>query len=154
MRTSEPVSQSVIQLVDDQLLSAVLRGRWVPARRAGVFTTGYWYVRLCQAVIGGPASRGVLSGPFAALPEPVRQRAIARLLELPQSIGLLSLRELGPEIGRLRQRHDLNILGMEALAAASVLGAEVVLSASSPRLEDALRTEGLDVTVAGTAWRR
>lgn len=63
------------------------------------------------------------------------------VLELPESVGLLSLRELAPLIGRLRQRHDLNILGMEALAAAVHLEGDVYLSSPSPRLESALRAE-------------
>jgi hypothetical protein len=89
----------------------------------------------------------VLSGPFASLPHDARARAIEGLLTLPASIGLLSLRDLGPVIGQLRVRHDLNILAMEALAAASRLEAEVFLSAPSPRLLDALRAEGRTATV-------
>jgi hypothetical protein len=137
----------VIQLVDDQLLSAVLRGTAPPDPRAGVFTTGFWYVRLCHAVLGAADRTGVLSAPFAALPRPQRDRATQLLVELPDSIGLLSLRALAPSIGRLRSRHDLNILGMEALAAAIQLQADVYLSAASPRLEAALRSEGLRVEV-------
>jgi hypothetical protein len=94
-----------------------------------------------------PSERGVLSGPFASLPGEGRARAIEGLLTLPASIGLLSLRELGPLIGRLRARHDLDILAMEALAAATRLGAEVFLSAPSPLLLDALRAEGRTPTV-------
>jgi hypothetical protein len=137
----------VTQLVDDQLLSNILRGAAPPKHRTPVFTTGYWYVRLCQAVLGAADRTGVLSAPFAALPAPARARAMHGLLELPESIGLLSLRELGAEIGQQRRRHDLNILGMEALAAAVRLGADVYLSAQSPRLEAALRAEGCSVTV-------
>lgn len=137
------------QLVDDQLLSAILRGAAPPKRRTPVFTTGYWYVRLCQAVLGAADRTGVLSAPFAALPIPARERAMDGLLELPDSIGLLSLRELGAVIGQQRRRHDLNILGMEALAAAVRLDADVYLSASSPRLEAALHAEGCRVTVVG-----
>ena len=137
----------MIQLVDDQLLSRLLRGLAPPKRRAEVYTTGYWYVRLCQAVLGASDRTGALSGPFAALPPEARDRATRGLLELPDSIGLLSLRELGPLIGQLRQRYELNILGVEALAAATRLGAQVFLSASSPRLEAALRAEGHRVTV-------
>lgn len=137
----------MIQLVDDQLLSGVLRGAAPPNSDARVFTTGYWYVRLCQAVLGAAYRIGVLSGPFAALPGPARERAIQSLLELPDSIGLLSLRILAPTIGQLRQRHDLNIVGMEALAAATELQADVYLSATSPRLEAALRAENLRVVV-------
>lgn len=135
------------QLVDDQLLSGILCGASPPKRRSPVFTTGYWYVRLCQAVLGAAHRTGVLSAPFAALPPDARVRALQGLLELPDSIGLLSLRDLGPLIGQQRQRYDLNILGMEALAAAIQLTADVYLSARSPRLEAALQAEGRRVTV-------
>lgn len=137
----------MIQLVDDRLLSGVLRGLPPPDAAARVFTTGYWYVRLCQAVLGAADRTGVLSGQFAALPKASRERATQGLLELPDSIGLLSLRTLAPVIGQLRQRHELNILGMEALAVAIELQADVYLSVTSPRLEAALRAEGLRVAV-------
>ena len=137
----------MIQLIDDQLLGTVLRGDRPPRRRAQVFTTGYWYVRLCQAVLGAGGRTGVLSGPFAALPAEARDRATRRLLELPETVGLVSLRDLAPLIGQLRQRHDLNILGMEALAAAVQLEAATYLSAPSPRLQDALRAEGRRVEI-------
>lgn len=137
----------MIQLVDDQRLSAILRGHPPPNPAARVFTTGYWYVRLCQAVLTATDQPGRLSGPFLDLPEPARSRAIDTLLTLPEEIGLMSLRDLGPSIGRLRSRHQLNILGMEALAAAIRLEAQVHLSANSPKLEAALDAEGLTVTV-------
>ena len=135
-----------VALVDDQLLSGVLRGT-ADGRLGGrqLYTTGCWYVRLCQAVLGRSAVRGVLSGPFDELSAPVRQRALATLLELPNEVGLVSLRELGPEIGRLRRDHTLNILSAEALAAAVYLQAEVHLAAPSPSLEDALGVEGIEV---------
>ena len=135
------------QLLDDQLLGRVLRGADPPRPDAEIYTTGYWYVRLCQAVLGASERTGVLSGPFGALPDDARARAVEGLLALPPSIGLLSLRDLGPLIGRLRVRHNLNILGMEALAAASRLEAQVFLSVPSPRLIDALRAEGRTATV-------
>lgn len=135
------------QLVDDQLLSGILRGASPPKRRAPVYTTGYWYVRLCQAVLGAADRPGTLSGPFLALPEPVRERAVNALLQLPDSVGLVSLRELAPLIGHHRRRHDLNILGMEVLAAAVHLEADVYLSAPSPRLEAALDAEGRRVKI-------
>jgi hypothetical protein len=137
----------VIQLVDDQRLGAILRGDPLPNPDAAVFTTGYWYVRLCRAVLTATAQAGKLSGPFVGLPEPARSRAIGALLALPETIGLVSLRDLGPSIGRLRSRHQLNILGMEALAAAIHLEAQVLLSVNSPKLEAALEAEGLPVAV-------
>ena len=137
----------MIQLLDDQLLGQVLRGADPPRPGAEVYTTGYWYVRLCQAVLGATERAGVLSAPFASLPDAARARAIAGLLALPPTIGLVSLRDLGPRIGQLRARHHLNVLSMEALAAASQLEADVFLSAPAPRLLEALATEGRTATV-------
>lgn len=135
------------QLVDDQLLGGILRGRRPPRPRHEVFTTGYWYVRLCQAVLNVSDRPGVLSAPFTALPAMAQARALQAVMELPEDIGLVSMRELAPVIGRLRREYELNILGMEVLAAASYLQADVFLSASSPRLQDALATENLHVEV-------
>jgi hypothetical protein len=138
-----------VVLIDDQQLSAVLRGS--PPRitaRKQIFTTGYWYVRLCQAVLGRTGTSGTLSRPFTHLPASAREQAAAALLELPREIGLLSLRDLGPRMGQLRARHTLNVLGMEALAAAVQLEATVILSAPSPKLEAALEVEGVTVRMS------
>ena len=137
------------QIVDDQLLSELLRGYRPPRPGEPVYTTGYWYVRLCQAVLGATERTGTLSQSFASQPASLRDQAIRRLLELPDEIGLISLRTLGPLIARHRRRHRLNALGSEALAAAAHLGASVFLSVPSPRLTDALRAEGLHVEVIG-----
>ena len=67
--------------------------------------------------------------------------------ELPDEIGLISLRELAPVIAQLRSRHQLNILSIEAVAAAVYLGATVGLSTRSPRLEAALTAEGRAVEI-------
>ena len=68
-------------------------------------------------------------------------------MQLPDAIGLVSLRELAPLIGQLRAQHDLNILGMEVLASAIHLDADVYLSTPSPRLEESLRRESRHVEV-------
>lgn len=133
-------------LVDDRYLSEVLRDTEVPQLDGGdLFTTGYWYVRLCQAVLGGRTTSGVLSGPFASLPEDLRSRATAAVMQLLGPIGLVSLRELAPLMGRLRQDHSLNVLGMEALAAAKYLDADVFLRTATPQLQAALAHEDLSV---------
>ena len=140
-----------VALVDDQLLGAVLRG-CAPGDLGSkqLFTTGYWYVRLCQAVLTAQQRHGALSRPFADLPAGLRSRALEAVLELPLEIGLVSLLELAPTTARLRERHQLNILSIEALAAASHLRAEVFLSAESPRLADALAQENLCVEIVST----
>ena len=135
------------QIVDDRLLGELLRGSRPPRTDEAVYTTGYWYVRLCQAVLGASDRTGALSQPFAGQAPVMRERAIRRVLELPDEIGLVSLRTLGPLIARHRRRHRLNALGSEALAAAVHLEASVFLSVPSPLLEDALRDEGLHVEV-------
>ena len=137
------------QIVDDQLLSELLRGGRPPRPGEPVYTTGFWYVRLCQAVLGASERTGALSQPFVGQPPNLRDQAFRRLLELPDEIGLVSLRTLGPLIAHHRRRHRLNALGSEALAAAAHLEASVFLSVTSPRLEDALRAEGLHVEVTG-----
>ncbi len=132
-----------VALIDDQALGRVLRGTVPgPLRRFDLATTGYWYVRLCQAVLRATARAGVLSAPFTGLPPAMRDRAVEAVLELPEAVGLVSLRDLAPAIGRLRTRHALNILGLEAVAAADRLDAVVFLSTPSPRLEAALADEG------------
>ena len=139
-------------LVDDQVLAAHLRGRSVlPSSEEAVFTTGYWYVRLCLAV--SRRAGGALSGPFAALPPERRHAAVAAVLELPAEIGLLSLRQLGPLIGELAARHPpMNILSREALAAAVELSATVVVAEGNenPALLAALDTERLAATIVAT----
>jgi hypothetical protein len=137
-----------ISLIDDQLLGQVLRGQIPsPLGSTELYTTGYWYVRLCQAVLGANERPGVLLRPFSDLPPDMRTRATQAVLELPTEIGLLSLRELAPTIALLRRRYRLNILGLEALAVAVRLQADVFLSANSPLLEAALMSESLSVTV-------
>jgi hypothetical protein len=131
-------------LIDDRALSELLRSE--RSIDGPVYTTGLWYVRLCQAILGnnGP-TKGQLSGPIASLPEPAQRAAIRSLLALPESIGLVSLRDLAPTIAELRTRHQLNLLSIEALAAAKVLNARVLLTTPSPRLEAALTAEGLNL---------
>jgi hypothetical protein len=141
----------VTLLVDDQILAAHLQGRVATPSGEALYTTGYWYARLCLAVIR--RAGGTLSGPFAALPPRWRKAAVSAVLELPEGIGLLSLRQLGPLIGELGTRHQpMNVLTREALAAAVELSAEVLIAAGNENrtLIAALETEGLSVTITPT----
>ena len=135
-----------VALLDDHVLSAELQGRG-PSLAAPLHTTGLWYVRLCQAVVR--ARGGVLSRPYTDLPEPLRAPALAAVLGLPARIGLVSLRHLAPTMAQLSERHRLNLLAREALAAAVALDATLVLSASnpSPALRTAADREGVPVRV-------
>lgn len=129
------------QLVDDRILSSVLGGGSPPQPSEPIYTTGYWYLRLCRAVLGAPGPYGVLSRSFPTLSEPRREQVLQALLELPPEIGLVSLRTLGPSAGRLSRRHNLNALSLEALAAAVHLEADVYSSVPSPRLQAALNAQ-------------
>lgn len=137
------------QLVDDRLLVDLLGGGDSPQPSEAVWTTGYWYVRLCRAVLGSTGPAGVLSTSFAAVPEALHAQALRALLELPAEIGLVSLRTLGPLIGQLSRRHRLNALGIEVLAAAVHLEADVYLSAPAPRLQEALLAEHRHAEIVG-----
>ena len=135
-------------LVDDQVLAAHLRGLSPFPAGEAVFTTGYWYVRLCLAV--HRRAGGSLSGPFGALPPARRRAAVADVLALPEDIGLLSLRHLAPRMAALADRHPpMNILSREAVAAAVELSATVVIAEGNenPALLAALATEDLHADV-------
>ena len=137
------------QLVDDRVLAGLLQGEAPPESGQPVYTTGCWYVRLCQAALSSTVS-GTLSGSFAELPPKLIPRALHSLLELPEDIGLVSLRTLATLIGRLRSRHrQLNLLSVEALAAALHLNADVYLLTPSPPLQHALAAEGRRVVILG-----
>ena len=107
----------------------------------------YWYYRACRAAISGGG--GQLAGPFAALGVEQQAAAIRAMLQLPEEIGLPEPRALVPEMVGIHRRHPgLNLLNVEAAAAASLLQAEVLLSprAVTGILPSVLGTEGI-------AWR-
>lgn len=119
-----PISRS---LIDDRLLVARLVGEKIRLPRAGLTTTSYWYCRACRAAIVGGA--GQLSGPFALLESREQAAAIATLLSLPEDIALPDPRELVPAMVAMHQRHpQLNLMTLEAAAAAGLFGARVLLS--------------------------
>jgi bifunctional DNA-binding transcriptional regulator/antitoxin component of YhaV-PrlF toxin-antitoxin module len=114
-------------LVDDQTLSALLRGDQ-PWPDDEVFTTGHWYLRLCQAVVRGAG--GAPSGPLLSLPALRRERALRSVLELPDAVRILDWRVVAPVMATQLDGagRGLNLLSREALAAASILQAQVVMA--------------------------
>ena len=116
-------------LIDDRLLVTHLTGGAVVARqsKARLHTTTYWYYRACRAAsLGGT---GQLSGPFALLAADDQARAIAAMLALPDEIGLPDPRPLVPAMVDITSRYPrLNLMDVEAVAAAQVLDARVLLS--------------------------
>ena len=136
-------------LIDDHVLGRLLTDSLRTADRravrgSDVFTTGCWYYRLCHAV-RSDAVIGALSGPFHGVPPALRSEAVAALVALPDSVGLRSLRTLAPLMAELVEAHPLNLLALEALAAATNLGATVVVDSTNRSLAllAALETSGL-----------
>ncbi|MCC5950908.1 MAG: hypothetical protein JJU45_02315 [Acidimicrobiia bacterium] len=133
-------------LVDDRLLVAHLTGSRVLGRlRASLHTTTYWHYRACRAAVLGAG--GQLSGPFEGLDEVDQGRAIAAMLHLPDTISLPDPRPLVPAMVDISSRHPrLNVMNVEAAAAARLLGARVLLSppTANGALAPVLDTEGLE----------
>lgn len=142
-------------LVDDHLLLRILLDDEPPSLRpagAMIATTGLWYHRLCRALMG-QAVVGSMSRRLGAVDQHLAARAVAAVIDLPATIELLSLRTLGWPMGQLvSERTRLNLLSLEALAAARHLEAEVCLAAAddNPPLQAAASALGIPVrTLAG-----
>lgn len=119
-------------------------------RGGGLLTTGSRYYRLCGA-LQDPDIVGSRSGPVAQLPRELREEVVRRVVRLPSSIGLVSLRELAWSAAGLGRRHGLNLLAWEALAAAVTSTAAIATAEEHlpPRLATAARSERVRVYAAG-----
>lgn len=128
------------RLLIEELLLGLRRGRRPPQ----LCTTSSWYFRACRAAVVGAG--GHLSGPFEQLPATEQGEAILGLLDLREDIVLPEPRVTVPAMARLAGRHPrLNLLNLEAAAAAAALGAEVWLStpAVDGVLPSVLEAEGI-----------
>lgn len=118
-------------VVDDHLLLRILLDDEPPELRPGgepISTTGLWYHRLCRALTDQTV-RGVISKSLGDVDALTAGRAIGAIIELPEAIGLTSLRSLGWAMAELiASGVRLNLLSLEALAAAEQLGAEICLA--------------------------
>ena len=148
------MTPTALLLVDDHLLLSVLLGTESAELRphgATLWTTGLWYHRLCRA-LSNTAVTGSMSRQLGHVDEALATAAIQALVELPDRIGLLSLRSLGwPMAEFLEGGERLNLLSLEALSAAIALGAEVCLSPADdnrPLRESAAR-HGIGVRTCG-----
>jgi hypothetical protein len=132
-------------LFDDRALVAHLVGERLPvARDAERFTSTYFYFRACRAVAAGAGGR--LSGPFEQLDPERRAAALDHMLTLPDDVGLPDPRQMVPLMVGVQRRHpNLNVLNTEAVAAALLLGATMVLGPATAggQLEAVLPVEGV-----------
>jgi hypothetical protein len=141
-----PTASPARFLIDDRLLiEELLVGLHLDADE--LWTTAYWYYRACRAATLGSA--GHLSGPFQRLPHDRHATAVLSLLELPETIHIADARRVVPVMARISGRHpQLNLLNLEATAAATVLSATVRLSSAAAKgiLPTILDAEGLSWT--------
>ena len=99
---------------------------------ATLHTSTYWYFRACRAEVEGAG--GKLSGPFEELAADEQRRAIAAMLDLPPDVGLPEPRLLVPAMVGVAGRHQrLNLMNIEATAAALVLEARLLISPDAAR---------------------
>jgi hypothetical protein len=128
-------------VVDDQLLLDVLSDQTTPSlgtALAGgeIFTTASWYYRLGRAVAAGSGT-GSLSARFEALEPSTRDLVRSGLDVLPEEVGLVNLRIVVPVMRTLSTRHRLNFLNAEAVGAALLLDATVLVTTDAPMLREA-----------------
>ena len=136
-------------VVDDHVLMACLAlsepAMARQARRRGrLFTSGLWYHRLCRA-LSRPGATGRLSARLAGFPPAETGRLLGNCRYLPEAVRLVSLRELGWPMAEIVGEHRLNLMHLEALAAARLLDATICVweGDRSPQLEAAAETVGV-----------
>ena len=139
-------------VIDDHLLLRLLLGDEPPdLRPAGgaIATTGLWYHRLCRA-LADEAVTGSMSRSLGEVDAHLAGKAVRAVIELPEPISLTSLRSLGWPMAQLVSSGGrLNLLSLEALAAAEHLGGEICLAAAdhNPPLLEAAHRRGVPVRV-------
>ncbi|MGD0880618.1 MAG: hypothetical protein ABSB09_03475 [Acidimicrobiales bacterium] len=132
-------------VLDDHLLRDVLAGE--QGRHLGrlvtsneLATTTLYYVRLCKSVVG--ARGGALTGGWSG----ERRRELGRrLVVLPESILVPSMRLIGYRVAELAEGERISTLGAEAVAAAEHLGASLCVweGDDGPGIRGAARTAGV-----------
>lgn len=141
-----------VVVVDDHLLLRVLLGDEPPTLRAdgeSLATTGLWYHRLSRA-LGDEAVVGSLSRRLGSLDRSTAAAVVGTVIELPDTIRLVSLRSLAWPMGQLvHSGVRLNLLSLEALAAAQHLSGEICLAEAddNPTLRAACNATGVTVRI-------
>jgi hypothetical protein len=122
---------SVVLVDDHLLLRLLLDDEPADLRSPGtaVATTGLWYHRLCRALVDD-AITGSMSRRLGAVDSQVATAVVASIIELPETVQLVSLRTLAwPMAELIHAGERLNLMSLEALAGARHLDAEICLAA-------------------------
>ena len=132
-------------LVDDHLIAHRLAaggfsaGR--PDRPIAVATTCSWWWRLSAALA---RDRGGSIGRHFSMVGPEARSALEQTIaRLPERITTLDLRDLIPAMAVLSAEYDLNLLAAEAVVAAEVLGAEIVVRQDTPKIRETAAARGI-----------
>lgn len=141
-----------VALVDDHLLLRLLLGEvpHIGPKRTTLATTGIWYHRLCRA-LAGPSTVGSLSRQLGEVDASLAAGALGAVLDLPDDIEMVSMRTLGwPMADLVHRGARLNLLSLEALAAARHLRAVIWLSSDDDNgpLRAAAADHGITVRTA------
>ncbi len=137
-------------VIDDHLLLRMILGDEPAALRprgGRLSTTGLWYHRLGRA-LANPTVTGVMSRSLGDAYPGMGAAAVRAITALPDSVGLVSLRELAWPMAQLvADGLRLNLLTLEALAAAEHLEAELCLAAAdeNPPLLEAATHRGVPI---------
>jgi hypothetical protein len=121
---------SIILLDDHLLLRLLLGDEPMDLRSAGtaIATTGLWYHRLCRA-LSDDRVVGSLSRRLGAVDDKVAAGVLSSVVALPDTVEMPSFRTLGwPMAELIHAGARLNLLSLEALAAARHLSAEICLA--------------------------
>lgn len=139
-----------VALVDDHLLLRLILGDEPPGLRSpgtAIATTGLWYHRLCRA-LADQAVVGSMSRRLGAVDDDVAVGVVASVIDLPETVELVSLRTLGwPMAELVHAGARLNLLSLEALAAARHLSAELCLAEQDDNEPLLAAADGFGVTI-------
>lgn len=137
-------------MVDDHLLLRLLVDDEPPDLRphgGRVATTGLWYHRLCRA-LADPTITGTISRSLGDVDARLAAATVGAVADLPETIVLTSMRSLAWPMGQLiADGARLNLMSLEALAAARHLDAEICLAVAdeNPPLVAASRAHDVPV---------
>jgi len=133
-------------LVDDHLIagrlaSGGLGSSTLPGSPTRVATTCSWWWRLSAALAG--TRGGAITRHFAAVEPGARSGLERTIARLPDRLMILDLRDLIPAMAVLAAEYDLNLLAAEAVVAAEVLGADLVVRQDTPKIRETAAARGI-----------
>ena len=129
-------------LIDDHLLAARLRDDGFGPGSNPIATTCCWWWRLASTVHGGRSgalTRRLGDGDLAP--------AARAIDDLAETVEVVDPRGLVPMMSRVAATFRLNLVASEALVAAEVLRADIVVGQDTPRLREAARVRGVTYLV-------